>query len=240
MKNKQQTMILGITLVVLGISSTIAGVVIISKNQDTPVVTQIIQVQEPSSVDTVVLVPEEAQKSVNAPSQALQSTVETVKEEVESTTVSDKEKGDNFEKYIVQKFSKKYFTLLEWASDKYVNGHYAESNKHPDLSYKFAYKDLDVNFAVECKFRSDYYKNGIEWCTNQQLSNYRNYANDTDKSVFVVIGVGGDASEPEELYIIPLTEINSNFVSKSFLQSYKKNNFKDSNLFYDYKSNLLK
>ncbi len=58
--------------------------------------------------------------------------------------------------------------------------------------------------------------------------------------VFVVIGVGGDASEPEELYIIPLTEINSNFVSKSFLQSYKKSNFKDSNLFYDYKSNLLK
>ena len=31
-----------------------------------------------------------------------------------------KKKGDDFEKFIVQKFNKKYFKIKEWAGDKYV------------------------------------------------------------------------------------------------------------------------
>jgi uncharacterized membrane protein YebE (DUF533 family) len=44
-----------------------------------------------------------------------------------------KKKGNDFEKYVVEKFSKKYFKLKEWAGDKYVNGTYAETTLHPDL-----------------------------------------------------------------------------------------------------------
>ena len=38
------------------------------------------------------------------------------------------EKGLEFEKYIVSRFSKKYFTLKEWRGDKATHGIYPESS----------------------------------------------------------------------------------------------------------------
>ncbi len=158
----------------------------------------------------------------------------------QSETTTEKQKGDDFEKYVVQKFSKSYFSILEWASDKYVNGTYAKSNTHPDLTLKFKFKEIDTDFAVECKYRSDYYKNGVEWCSERQMSNYQAFAKEKSIKVFVVIGIGGVATAPEELYIIPLTEIKGIFLDKAFLGRYKKDNFKDKNLYFDYENKMLK
>ena len=158
----------------------------------------------------------------------------------QSETKTDKQKGDDFEKYVVQKFSKSYFSVLEWTGDKYVSGTYPKSNTHPDLTLKFKFKEVDTDFAVECKYRSDYYKNGVEWCTERQLGNYQAFAQEKNIKVFVVIGIAGIATAPKELYIIPLTEIKGIFLNKAFLGKYKKDNFKDKNLFYDYQQGVLK
>jgi hypothetical protein len=155
-------------------------------------------------------------------------------------TKSEKEKGDDFEKYVVQKFSKSYFSVLEWTGDKFVNGTYAQSNRHPDFTLKFKMKDVDVDFSVECKYRSEYYKNGVEWCSDKQMEFYKSFAEAKKRPVFVVIGLGGKPDSPEELFIVPLSEMKNTFVHKSFLLAYKKDNFKESNLFYDYQSGRLK
>ena len=166
-------------------------------------------------------------------------TIEVAKKEVKVAT-TEKQKGDDFEKYIVQKFSKSYFSIVEWTGDKYVEGMYAKSNTNPDLTLKFKMKDIETEFAVECKYRSDYYKNGVEWCSEQQLKNYKTFATSKEIAVFVAIGMGGVPTAPEELFIIPLTELMSNFVDKSFLNKYKKEKIKDSNLFYDYQTGRLR
>ena len=166
-------------------------------------------------------------------------TIETIQKESEVAT-TEKQKGDDFEKYIVQKFSKNYFSIVEWTGDKYVEGMYAKSNTNPDLTLKFKMKDIEKNFAVECKYRTDYYKNGVEWCSEQQLKNYKTFAISKEIAVFVAIGIGGEPTAPEELFIIPLTELSRNFVDKSFLSKYKKVKIKDSNLFYDYETGRLK
>ena len=163
---------------------------------------------------------------------------ELIEEVPEAKT--DKQKGDDFEKYVVQKFSKSYFSVLEWASDKYANGTYPKSNTYPDLTLKFKFKDTDIDFSVECKYRSDYYKNGVEWCTERQMGNYKAFAKEKGIKVFVVIGISGVATAPEELYIIPLTEVKAIFLDKAFLGKYKKENFKDKNLFFDYENKVLK
>ena len=166
-------------------------------------------------------------------------TIETIQQENEVAS-TEKQKGDDFEKYIVQKFSKSYFSIVEWTGDKYIEGMYARSNTNPDLTLNFKMKGINLDFAVECKYRTDYYKNGIEWCSEQQLKNYKNFATDKEIAVFVAIGTGGLPTAPEELFIIPLTELTTNFVDKSFLNKYKKEKIKDSNLFYDYGTGRLK
>ena len=165
--------------------------------------------------------------------------IEVAKKEVQVAT-TEKQKGDDFEKYIVQKFSKSYFSIVEWTGDKYVEGMYAKSNMNPDLTLRFKMKDIERDFAVECKYRSDYYKNGVEWCSEQQLKNYKTFATSKEIAVFVAIGMGGVPTAPEELFIIPLTELMNNFVDKSFLNQYRKEKIKDSNLFYDYQTGRLK
>ena len=49
----------------------------------------------------------------------------------------NKKNGADFEKFIVQKFDKKYYTIKEWAGDKYINGTYAESTTQPDILLEF-------------------------------------------------------------------------------------------------------
>ena len=206
----KNNMTLGIALIIIGLASIIVGVVVLNKKDNTPVTTP----QEKTSVEPI--------------------------EKEKPKEPSDKEKGIDFEKFVVQKFSKKYFSVAEWTSDKYVNGIYAESNNHPDLTMRFQFHEINKSFAVECKFRSDYYKDGVEWCKEPQLEKYRKYESDKNLKVFIIIGVGGVASEPAELFIIPLDKIATTFLSKSFLSSYKKDNFKEANFFYEYEKEVLK
>ncbi len=136
----------------------------------------------------------------------------------------NKAKGDAFEKFVVKNFDPKYFILQEWRSDKYVDGIYAISNHFPDLEVIFNFKSKNIHeaFAIECKWRKSYYKNGIEWAENYQIVNYKEYSEKLEIPVFVVIGVGGEPGKPQELFIVPLQKMNSKVISKSELEKYSK------------------
>ena len=117
-------------------------------------------------------------------------------------------KGDQFEKYVIDRFDKNHFKLQDWRSDKIHNGVYAESSKHPDLVYEFSHHSTFVKprFAVECKYRSGYDTMGkVRICREDQLRNYNEYSKKNQNiPVFVVLGLAGIPSLPDELYIIPL------------------------------------
>lgn len=131
----------------------------------------------------------------------------------------NKAKGDAFEKYVVLKFDTGYFTIKEWRSDKMVNGIYAVSNHFPDLEVETKFNK--ETFAVECKYRSGYYQNSIEWAQGYQLDNYQKYAAAIKIPVFIVIGVGGQPGHPAEIYIVPLEDAKSTVLTKDFLSPYK-------------------
>ena len=120
----------------------------------------------------------------------------------------------------MERFQKPLFTLLEWRSDKFHNGTYALSNMLPDLEYRFRANDVECRFAVECKWRSSFVKGEIQWAKQYQLDNYIKFAYEKRTPVFVIIGIGGTPDNPQSLYIIPLTNINSIFLDRRELQKY--------------------
>lgn len=134
----------------------------------------------------------------------------------------NKAKGDAFENFVVKQFNKKYFTLQEWRGDKYVEGTYPVSNHFPDLEVAFELKEVKDHFALECKWRKDYFKGAIEWAKDYQFSNYKEYAEKTKLPVYVVIGVGGIPSVPNELFVLPLADIKYSSLYKKQLLPYKK------------------
>ena len=151
-----------------------------------------------------------------------------------------KEKGDLFEKWVVSKFSREYFTLKEWRSDKGVKGVYAEANQHPDLIFEFHLREVKKTFAVECKWRQNYYKGGVQWTKKGQLQRYLTFSEEKEIPVFVVIGVGGSPDSPEELFVAPLTALKFVHATAEHLDKFRKKNFKNSNFFFDADKNLLK
>ena len=146
--------------------------------------------------------------------------------------------GLEFEKFIVQKFNTELYKIKEWASDKFVKGIDAETNEHPDLLMEFVGYKQSIHFAVECKWKQRPFKNGIEFCTPEQLKRYKNYAKSKKVPVFMALGLEGKGGAPERLYIVPLKEISEPFILLTELKNYEKN--VGANFFFDYKKGELK
>lgn len=133
----------------------------------------------------------------------------------------NKLKGDSFEKYVVQRFNQKFFSIMEWRSDKYVNGVYAVSNHFPDLEVLFKAGNIKDSFAIECKWRKSFFNNEIEWARDYQIKNYKKYAREVAVPVFIVIGIGGEPDNPDEIFIVPLDSVKNNVFTKSQLLQFK-------------------
>lgn len=238
---------MGYILIAIGIAIIVWGVLIISKqkpNEKTEISHQKAEISNKQTEKA-----EKAEISNNKVEKQEVKNEKPVKEEVkplekekskEDNYEENKAKGDAFERFVVKNFNKKYFTLQEWRSDKYVDGIYAVSNHFPDLEVIFNLKSKGVSetFAIECKWRKNYYHEAIEWAKDYQLKNYKDYAYKLKIPVFVIIGVGGEAENPNEIFIVPLQKMKSNTISKSELAIYKKE-LSNSQFFWDYENNKL-
>lgn len=150
----------------------------------------------------------------------------------------NKKNGDDFEKFIVQKFDKKFYTIKEWAGDKYINGTYAKTTPQPDILVEFKLRQESRQLSVECKWRKNLYKNGVEFAKQEQFERYKNFESEMKIPVFIAIGIGGKGLSPEQLFIVPLAEIDSNYMHINKLKNYEKK--LNSNFFFDIETNELK
>lgn len=147
-----------------------------------------------------------------------------------------KQKGDAFENYVIGKFDRRFFALKDMRSDKGANGFYPESNKYPDLLLE--YKPATAAFAVECKWRMNWWKKGngkesIDWAGgDKKAQNYIEYSEKNNVPVFVAIGIGGKPSDPDELFVVPLKALKYRYAEKSYLEKFRKQD-KDRNFFFD-------
>lgn len=112
-------------------------------------------------------------------------------------------KGRRFEEFIVRLTSDaSRFTCLNWSSDKYVDGIYSRDSLMPDLYLRHRLDMATVEYYVECKYRSSLPDGTLD--INCQMNRYRRMISaDNKKELFIAVGLGGNPSEPESLYIIP-------------------------------------
>ncbi|WP_210463812.1 hypothetical protein [Rufibacter roseolus] len=150
----------------------------------------------------------------------------TIAEERKENGVDPKEdnlrKGHDFEKFVVTRFSKKYYTIKEWTSDKSVDGRFAETTLQPDMVLKLNLDSFSKELALECKWRQRLPKEGIEVATENQLKRYKRFEQEKGIPVFIVLGIGGLASSPKHLYTIPLREISHGFIPHDQLTKFER------------------
>lgn len=148
----------GIFLIVIGVLTTGTGVMLFIK----------------SSKAQMVLPDQQVESNIQAASVIVGSESEGVAEVDKADT--NIKAGLDFEKYIVLKFNEKYFTLKNWAGDKYVEGRYAETTTHPDLQLELKLKGKLYPLAVECKWRNKPSSDFVRFADADQLSRYKAFA----------------------------------------------------------------
>jgi hypothetical protein len=144
------------------------------------------------------------------------------------------EKGLEFEKFIVSKFSKQHFKLLRWRSDKYINGMYASENKDPDLVFEYRSQTGTFRFAVECKWRSGFFEGNIQLAKPYQILNYHEFIFREKIPVFIVLGIGGYSWKPADVYLFHLKNLPAGqiYLNEQFLTRFKRAT-PNSNIYFD-------
>lgn len=118
-------------------------------------------------------------------------------------------KGREFEDFVLSLFNIQEggeIVLQEWQGDKSFGMIQPENNSNPDLVFRYRQNE----FAVECKWRE---KLSRDWSKDvfptRKIENYKHFSEIRHIPVTIVLGVGGEPSNPELLYIIPLDRIIS-------------------------------
>ena len=225
-------------LIIVGLISLVTGVLMLSKNDkissSSPMrnnAENVVSDSEEiiSTTPKIIIKPKIiATQSVDKPSISdnLIDNTEPKEKTSDDLEIESKTKGNAFEKYVVKRFARKFFRIKEWRGDKYVDGIYAESNRHPDLEISFTLSGQEDLFAVECKWRKDYVNDQIEWAEAYQFAQYQKFSKERNLPVFIIIGVGGLPNEPKDVYVIPLKQINSQKLKLFELRPYLKENNK--------------
>lgn len=132
-------------------------------------------------------------------------------------------KGKRFEKFVMEKFSDRYFDLVEMTHSWKTNeGRYVESSLNPD--FIFRYNPTGEQFAVECKYRSHLNPKGmLDCCKPHQLQRYREFEKQRNIPVFMVVGFEGIDDDPDDLFVIPLKEMKYPTLYPSVFRNYSKN-----------------
>ncbi len=208
---------IGYLLIVSGICLSLLGVWMIAKGKSIEK-----DLQSPSTTQPLAALDEKPSDVIPVPSDA---------------TFHEDKKGTEFESHIVDLFGfkqhSKFRELLEWQGDKYSNGVYPESNCNPDLVLKLNVGGGESRLlGVECKWRNSFVNGTVTWARSEQIDRYVQFGKDRGASVFVALGVGGTESHPDELFIVPISQMSEPVVHRSFLLQFKQK-YVDGYLYYD-------
>ena len=144
---------------------------------------------------------------IHAIHKAINRPYSTIYLRIKALTMNDEVlKGRQFEDYVVSLFDLPHnekLTLKEWRGDKTLPGIYPENNSAPD--FVFSYDGHP--FAIECKWRSHMPKDIVEdLLPSDRQAFFQQYSKENSRPVFLLLGIGGLPSDPENLYLASLTE----------------------------------
>jgi hypothetical protein len=148
-------------------------------------------------------------------------------------TMTNEEKAQAFEEWVIAHLSKQHHTLKDMRSDR--NARYA-ADVHPDMVVALDLGGQEYPFAIECKWRNSLMGAGVDM-SQEQIARYQRFALDRQMPIFLIMGIGGHPSAPAELFVVPLNRLEGRF-GMAEMESYKQA-MKNPGFYYDsFKQNL--
>jgi hypothetical protein len=132
------------------------------------------------------------------------------------------QKGNQFEAHVSRLFLENDFTLLYVTTRRDdLNGRYNEAALNPDFKFKHLFSGHE--FWVECKWRSQSINGSLEWCKDYQFKRYKEFQEGNRPfKVYVLIGLGGQASNPNRMFCMPLDDVRYPMIYPSIYEKYER------------------
>jgi hypothetical protein len=114
--------------------------------------------------------------------------------------------GDPFDRLVSTMFPNNDFDLLQVTPKRYdINDRVVEEPKDPD--FQIRHRRTGHVFWIECRYRREAFCGRVNWCNSEQLKLFREFqAQIEPQMVYIVIGLGGWAKVPEQIFLFPLSE----------------------------------
>ncbi|MBX3253572.1 MAG: hypothetical protein KF862_05470 [Chitinophagaceae bacterium] len=107
-------------------------------------------------------------------------------------------KGQDFEDFVIAHlFPNELYTLIRRSADYHQNKQdFQESSLYPDFTLRD--NATGIEFFVECKYRYSLIANSFRFSKSYQIERYKTY---NDRPFFLVLGLGGSAAAPAEIFL---------------------------------------
>lgn len=129
----------------------------------------------------------------------------------EPTTASaetvSKKKGNDFEDFVANVLNSNSLIIKEWNKGTVTDeGAFSENALNPDMFVYDPETKINLEYWIECKFRSDLDKGEFK-LKDYQLERYSDIQKSSKRKILIALGLGGNAANPEKFYLIPLDSI---------------------------------
>ncbi|MCW3106624.1 MAG: hypothetical protein JWQ09_1130 [Segetibacter sp.] len=126
------------------------------------------------------------------------------------------EEGEGFEKFARDEiFIKDWYEITEKTHSFNENKKdYIKQSLNPD--FKLKDRITKKEFWVEVKYKEEYH-NKIYICSPEQLKRYK----EKNETSFILIGIGGNYNNPNDIFLIPTKEIKYNNMYINYLFKYR-------------------
>lgn len=140
-----------------------------------------------------------------------------VNENSDTTAVSSTEikNQEIFKNYILDKFSKKFFTIKD--STKNINVIY-------DFKASYTFNDAYGEILIKTKWLKSIDENKLQISTLEEIELYKSSVLKENSTFFFIFGLGGTQKRPKEIFSIPISVINKVEIKIDDLIEYKKKN----------------
>jgi hypothetical protein len=129
--------------------------------------------------------------------------------------------GKEFEEYVVSLFPSAEWEIEDRSSD---TSHTMGRRILGDVAYDWIIRHRPTSHRciLQCKYRSRFFRNGVEWAKSYQMRNYKDFQRSKAYDYYVILGVGGASKQPDHLYAIRLQRLDSTFVRRRELEPYAR------------------
>jgi hypothetical protein len=133
------------------------------------------------------------------------------------------EKKHAFESLIISLFDPLYFSYRKQKFNPVLASDHTDDELAPGLEFQFQNKDTDpIRFAIQCIYLDDVAAEELRLFPEERLRMNRQLMDELNIDLYYVIGLGGTADNPAELYLLPGRLLKYELVHKKALEPFRK------------------